>query len=228
MLISDTNPTPYDLRFSLLGFPVRVHPSFWIGALILGTSGGASEPALAAVWVACVFVSVLVHELGHALTQRAFGGQARVTLYAFGGLSSAVGVRQSPWRNIVIALAGPIAGFAFAALVIAIDRTLGPFGNPLAERAVAYLLFANIAWGVLNLAPILPLDGGCVARELLGLLFGPAKGLRATLVLSIVVAAALAAWLFYATGSAWNTALLGLLGYENYRSLEALRASRRS
>jgi membrane-associated protease RseP (regulator of RpoE activity) len=225
-MITQHSPTPYDLRFSLLGFPVRVHPGFWIGALILGQGSGAQEPVLAAVWVACVFVSVLVHELGHAFLQRAYGGRAEVTLYAFGGLSSAVGVRQSPWRNILIALAGPMAGFALAGLVYLVARFGGPIDHPLAWRAIGYLLFANIAWGLLNLAPILPLDGGCVARELAGLVFGADRGLFATLVVSMIAAAGLAVWLYLNTGSYWNAALFALLGYDNYRAFGELRRRR--
>jgi len=225
-MITQHNPTPYDLRFSLFGFPVRVHPGFWIGALILGQGSGAQQPAEAAVWVACVFVSVLVHELGHAFVQRAFGGRAQVTLYAFGGLSSAVGVRQSPWRNIVIALAGPMAGFALAGLVLAFARYGGPFEHPLVLRAIAYLWFVNVAWGLLNLAPILPLDGGCVARELLEQVFGADRGIFATLVVSMIAAAALGVWLYVSTGSYWNAALFALLGYDNYRAFEGLRHAR--
>jgi stage IV sporulation protein FB len=52
-------PTPYDLRFSLFGIPVRVHPFFWLVSLVMGWSPHA--PQLMVVWVACVFVSILVH-----------------------------------------------------------------------------------------------------------------------------------------------------------------------
>ena len=54
--------TPYDLRFHALGIPVRVHPLFWLGAALL--AGRADDLAVIVIWVACVFVSILVHEYG--------------------------------------------------------------------------------------------------------------------------------------------------------------------
>ena len=57
--------TPYDLRFRLLGIPVRVHPLFWVVMAVLGWQD--HNLPMVAVWVACVFVSILVHEYGHGL-----------------------------------------------------------------------------------------------------------------------------------------------------------------
>ncbi|HEX5472325.1 MAG TPA: hypothetical protein VFW73_10580, partial [Lacipirellulaceae bacterium] len=74
MLIGEPPPTQVDLHFRLLGFPVRVHPFFWITTLLLGMGGGPADPVQTLVWVAVVFVSILFHELGHATLQRTFGG----------------------------------------------------------------------------------------------------------------------------------------------------------
>lgn len=57
--------TPYDLRFQLLGMPVRVHPLFWLVAAMLGWRN--ENIPLVLIWVGCVFVSILVHEYGHGL-----------------------------------------------------------------------------------------------------------------------------------------------------------------
>jgi stage IV sporulation protein FB len=67
------DPTPatrYDLRFTALGVPVRVHPLFWLVSIIFAVQ---LPPPLAVIWVGVVFVSIFIHELGHALTIRAFG-----------------------------------------------------------------------------------------------------------------------------------------------------------
>ena len=85
MLLNEPAPSSGDLHFSLLRIPVRVHPMFWVLSLILGVSGSNDRdlrPII--VWVVAVFVSVLVHEMGHALTIRALGAQpgSRSTAWA--------------------------------------------------------------------------------------------------------------------------------------------------
>ena len=62
MLFQPPQPTPYDLRFSVAGIPVTVHPLFWLIALLLGSTG---DILLVPIWVGVIFVSILVHELGH-------------------------------------------------------------------------------------------------------------------------------------------------------------------
>ena len=118
MLFASAGPTPYDLRFPLFGVPVRITPMFWLVALLIGRERDL-VPAL--LWVGAVLVSILVHEMGHAVTQRWFGGRPEIVLYAFGGFAAAPGVRDTPWRNVLIALAGPFAGFSLWLAVSLID-----------------------------------------------------------------------------------------------------------
>ena len=69
-MLGQVGPTEFDLRFSFLGIPVRVHPLFWVAAVVLGFPRGETGGqafALILVWTACLFVSILVHEMGHAL-----------------------------------------------------------------------------------------------------------------------------------------------------------------
>lgn len=225
MLFTSAAPGPYDLRFSLLGFPVRITPVFWVVALFL--SGGGT-PHDAIVVVAAILISILVHELGHAVLQRAFGGQPEIVLYAFGGYASAYGVRESWWRNILISLAGPFAGFFLAGLVWGYVQLAGEPEAPMARVFVSAMLWINIVWGVLNLFPIWPLDGGRVAREVLILLMKPSTGIVVSLAISAVVAAGLALWCWVQTQSVWNTALFGMLAYQSYETMQQYRASRGS
>jgi Zn-dependent protease len=223
MLFTSAAPGPYDLRFSLLGFPVRITPVFWVVALFL-SGGGTPQDAI--VVVAAILISILVHELGHTLLQRAFGGQPEIVLYAFGGYASAYGVRESWWRNILISLAGPFAGFFLASLVWGYVQLAGEPEAPMARVFVSAMLWINIVWGVLNLFPIWPLDGGRVAREVLTLLMKPATGIVVSLAISAVVAAGLALWCWVQTQSIWNTALFGMLAYQSYETMQQYRASR--
>ena len=77
--------------FPVLGFAVRVHPTFWIGAVVLGSQRATSVMDLAS-WVLVVFVSVLAHELGHALVAARWGVVYRITLHGAGG--------QTNWRPL--------------------------------------------------------------------------------------------------------------------------------
>ena len=94
MLFQEPRATPYDIKFSFLGFPVRVHPAFFIIPIVLGGSIfryaeplGVNVGVCLIVLVAVFFVSILVHELGHTLAFRFFGIQSHVLLYWLGGLA---------------------------------------------------------------------------------------------------------------------------------------------
>ena len=87
MLLGEPPPTQGDLHFRILGFPVRVHPFFWVSTLLLGMGGGEADPVETLIWIGVVFISILVHELGHAVMQRRYGGRPWVTLYGLGGLA---------------------------------------------------------------------------------------------------------------------------------------------
>ena len=114
-MLGEPPPTPADLHFRLFGFPIRVHPFFWVVILILGMGGlggGQADPVETLIWVAVAFISILVHELGHAVLQRRYGGHPWITLYGMGGLSSCDDCDRSPVSQILISAAGPVAGRA--------------------------------------------------------------------------------------------------------------------
>lgn len=256
MFLAEPPPTAADLHFRLFGIPVRVHPFFWIVVLILGISGQEkADPVETLLWVAIVFLSILVHELGHAFLQRRYGGNPWITLHGFGGLASCEDCDRSPRRQILISLAGPVAGFLLAVLVIVLVRvsghqigilprsgevnweTLGvdriirqplllmsvyfePFGaNPL-NFIVADLLQVNIMWGLVNLLPMYPLDGGRIARELFTLSYNPRKGIIQSLWLSMVTAGLVGIY-GLSRGSIFMLLMFGYLAYSNYQTLQA-------
>ena len=240
-------PTRYDLRFNLAGFPVRVHPLFWLIAILLGYSSGNILQIL--IWVVVVFVSILVHELGHALAFRRYGLSSQIILHFAGGLtvpestlwgSRWANVALGPNQNIFISLAGPGAGFLFAGLVIAgvfltggtvvSTRLFGfipvpglamlPFGGDLLSIFVTELLWVNIFWGVFNLMPVYPLDGGSVTRNVL-LQVDPADGVRKSLWVSVIAGALIALIAFFFLRSLYMAVLFGFLAFQSYQSLQA-------
>ncbi len=246
LLFQPPPPTRYDLNFTLAGFPVRVHPLFWLIAVLLGYSSGDILQIL--IWVLVVFVSILVHELGHALAFRRYGLSSQIVLHFAGGLtipesalwgSRWANVALGPNQNIFISLAGPGAGFIFAALImlgvvvaggsVIMSRLLGfipvpgmailPFGGTMVSAFVTALLWVNIFWGIINLLPVYPLDGGSVARNVL-LQVDPADGVRKSLWISVVTGALIALVAFFFLRSLYMAVLFGFLAFQSYQSLQ--------
>jgi len=207
------------LRFSLLGFPVQVQPFFWLTAVLLGASAGG--PARIGAWVAVVFVSVLVHELGHATAAHLFGSPARIMLYGLGGLT-AHRPMSSQWRSIAVSLAGPFAGFALAAVTFQVAVILpAPLG--IVETLFQFLLFVNVGWGVVNLLPVLPLDGGHVARSAFRLV-SPSNGDRWALALSLITAGAVVV-LAISQGLLLMAVLFGMLAWSSIQEIQRPQAA---
>lgn len=172
----------------LLGIPVRIEPSFLLISVMVGAFGGTVMEMI--TWVVVAFVAILVHEMGHALVMKAYGFEPYIVLHGFGGLAGREGSfgRTSIWREVAISLAGPGAGLllalpVFIALTFIPAAVLGGLSNML-----GILLTITIFWSVLNLLPMMPLDGGNVAR-LLFLRFVPSRP-RLPYYLTIVVAMA--------------------------------------
>jgi len=241
VLLGEPERTQADLNFRLFGFPVRVHPFFWLIAVLLGIRASPDASALV-MWIVAVFVGVLVHELGHAFVMRWNGFYPGITLYGLGGMASygqgAYGARSlGPWRQIGISFAGPAAGFLLAALVCAVLvisgtgvdaywglplglqlSPAGPIGSPLFTLFIHMILFVTVAYGILNLMPIYPLDGGHIARELF-LMAMPRDGIRSSLILSMITAGAIAV-LGIMRGSFFLGILFGYLALGSYNTLQ--------
>ncbi len=253
MLSIEPPSTAYDLHFRIAGIPVRVHPLFWLAALILGASGQGTATSQAGmqllIWTGVLFVSILVHELGHALVIRYFGQSPRIVLYLMGGLAitdpgarwgmRAAG-RRTAQQQIVISLAGPSAGFLLASLTAALLVAQGGefrlelsnlpfFYQAVFPEAMAMpmviaihgLLFINIFWGLVNLLPVLPLDGGQVARSLFELA-DPGNGLVRCLWLSVLTGAVVAVAGWAMLHSVFMALLFASLAASNFMTLQQI------
>jgi membrane-associated protease RseP (regulator of RpoE activity) len=176
-----------EIEFKLFGIPIHVSLFFLISAVVLGRMGTADSPVELAAWIVVMFVGVLVHELGHALTARAFGQQPAIALHGMGGVTvwqprGGIG----PGRRAIITLAGPLVGIAIG-LPAAIIGRLATAEGTLAREVFDYVMWVNLVWAIFNLLPMLPLDGGRIMASLLEIVFGRSS-LRAAYIGSIVVA----------------------------------------
>lgn len=162
-MFSPSGSSDFDLRFNLFGIPVQVTPMFWLMAVILGLPYLQEAGPLALVtWVGVVFISILIHELGHALAARSVGHSSAIQLTYFGGLAYHQQVRLTPWRLVYISAAGPAAGYALYLLCY----NLAVYGYIPVSMTVQQLVAVNYYWTIFNLLPVYPLDGGQI---LLGL-----------------------------------------------------------
>ena len=182
------------------------------------------------MWVVCVFASVLVHEFGHAAAVLAFGGRPAVYLVLLGGLCAFRRDRLTWERDVLVSLAGPFAQFALLAAVIAagVGFAVASGGSldPLADESLGgttflSLVLINLAWPVLNLLPIFPLDGGQVVRAVLVRWRGR-DGLLWTARMSLLFAAVLAA-LCLTYHQTFMGILFAMLAVQNYQLMQANR-----
>jgi stage IV sporulation protein FB len=241
-MLGEPAPTQGDIHFRLFGIPVRIHPFFWLVALILGARDQKVIEIL--IWIAAVLVSILIHELGHALVVRAFGFHPWIVLHGMGGLTChdpAENYRSNantPLGQITISFAGPAAGFALAAALVMVLYLAGRRDQMLFEwifnviplpvwiNPTSLAVFVNdvfwisIFWGLVNLLPIYPLDGGQIAREFF-IYFSPGDGIRQSLMLSILTAAIISALALIRLRDLFICLFFAYLAYESFMALQA-------
>jgi Zn-dependent protease len=237
VLLFEPERTNFDWNFRFFGVPVRVHPMFWLVSGLLG--GNLLEAPdgikLLCLWIGCVFVSVLLHEMGHVAVGRIFGAHGHIVLFSFGGLAIGSSALTNRWQRIAVSLAGPGVQLLLWSGIwaflnygqewvdfSAIPRTV--------RQTISLLWYINLYWALLNLLPIWPLDGGRIARDFLEWLI-PSGGLRFPLGLSMFTAglfavnslAALAGkpfLPFMTSGSMYTTLFFGMFALSNFQELQ--------
>lgn len=261
-MLQAPDPTPYDLQFQTLGIPIRVSAWFWLGGIFFGFSlvrpldrmfetGSPGVLPLLVLWLACLLVSILVHELGHSLAFRRFGVSSSIVLYHFGGLAipdqgRSFGGRSAssltPKESIVVSLAGPLFQMATGFVLWGVIKMMGnglsfagyyplsywPFdlipgfteGEPIERPALyalmVFYLLPSFLWALLNLIPVLPLDGGRVCSSIVELCGAPASvAIQISLIASIAVAV-----YSYSHGQTFLALMFAMFGYGNYQTLQ--------
>lgn len=203
--------------------PVKISPFFWVTAGLIGwvNSMGTGSPfILTLIWIGVIFVSILVHEYGHALTSRYFGQKPRIQLVAFGGLTYPEGPRLKGWREFLVVLNGPLFGFLLFLVSLFILST-GILENPYLVYTFKIFTWVNLFWTVVNLLPVMPLDGGQLLRVVLESIFG-AKGLKYAIFTGMLLST-LFALTFFFVGYFLVGAIFFLFAFQNF---DAWRKSR--
>jgi Zn-dependent protease len=180
----------YRLPLNLLGIPVYVDVSFlvvlpllaWIIGSQVGAfakmfgipltpywTTGAMPYVLGLIAAAGLFVSVVIHELGHAITARGYGVQVRrITLWFLGGVAQFEELPKQHGAEAVVSVVGPLVSVAIG-IVCWLTLRVVPADYLATRFVLAYLAYTNIVLAVFNMLPALPLDGGRVLRSLLAM-----------------------------------------------------------
>ena len=178
------------LRFKLGPFPVSVYPWFFLSAILLGAGNGFGWQMLA--WIVVVFVSVLGHELGHAVVGRLLGGRPEIRLEAFGGVTfPQLPKRPGPARQFILSFAGPVAGLFLGALAYGLARAIPAEPESITAWMMERFIAVSVVWAIFNLLPILPLDGGQMLLALIeGVRRRPSVALASWISVGIALAVA--------------------------------------
>lgn len=258
MLLGEPAPTPFDINFSIMGVPVRIHPLFFVGTLVLAQTIDLAELLIFGV---AVFLSILVHELGHVIAFGYYGIRARVVLLFLGGLAipdsgMSSGIwsnfggytnnrrRTQGWAQIVISFGGPAAGFILAGVVVLATYLAGGSVEFVPPQGIVFwivdfpneklgylrefvhdMLFCNLVWGLLNLLPVYPLDGGQISRELF-VMADPWKGMTNSLWLSCFAAGGIAIWAI-TNGNHYAAIWFGVLAFGAFQQIQGSGGGRR-
>lgn len=211
--------------FTLFGVPVYVDTWYALPMVFFGAQG-LSEGGAGGAFLAClaVTVSLLVHEFGHVCAAAMDGHRSVVVLRGFGGATIPDGESRR-WRGVRLSLAGPAAGLALWAVTwfLFMPEDIAAYGvylepavmlmpHALVDQLVEeprlshllwqWLVWINLAWTILNLMPVLPLDGGHALRDLLRVKL---RAYRADVIadrVGLVVGAAGGLW-FFSVGMAF-------------------------
>lgn len=242
------------------------------GYLLSGAVGGDRRGVLVfiIVWILCTLVSVMVHELGHVLMGRFFGQPGSITLAGLGGQALGSYEELNPWKRICVAFAGPGAGFIFLGVLVVFDSLwwnitmdwldwqwlklpaciIEQFDPAMTIRAnrtyvivMQLLFFMNLFWNLINLIPIIPMDGGMIFKDIC-IIIAPREGLKWAFAISFALASALTLyhlvvllWLyhvlplpfrpFHFAFPEFTFIMVAMMAYQSYIGLRQVMASQR-
>jgi Zn-dependent protease/CBS domain-containing protein len=172
-------PTTWSWKLAeVAGIAVRVHATFlvlvaWFAVVYWLEVGSLARLSSGVGLFLLLFVCVLLHELGHALTAKRYGFATReITLLPIGGIARLERLPDDPAQALWITLAGPAVNVAIAIALFAILVLTGRW-EPLSRLSLTEgpflerLMLVNISLVVFNMLPAFPMDGGRALRALL-------------------------------------------------------------
>ncbi len=165
---------------TIAGIGVYMHLTFllllgWIAFLFYSQGQNLTEILIGMASVLLLFVVVVLHEFGHALTARRFGiGTRDITLLPIGGVARLERMPEDPKQELLVALAGPAVNVVLAIGIFLVLFSTGGLPDqvpdgPIIHDIPLFLLWINILLVMFNMLPAFPMDGGRVLRALLAM-----------------------------------------------------------
>jgi len=168
----------------VFGTEIKVHWTFfflilWIIFNELKRGGNTESILFNIAVVLAVFLCVIIHEFGHALTAKRFGIiTKKITLLPIGGMASMEKIPESPKQELLVTLAGPLTNVVIALLLyftipvkelmyLNFTETFEILSSFSIQNFLFYLFIVNIALVIFNLIPAFPMDGGRILRAFL-------------------------------------------------------------
>ncbi len=179
-------------------------------------AANSTDILLVLVFVFAGFLSIMIHELGHALTIRKYGLPAAITLQAFGGYASFPAGKLDRKQSFFVTAAGPVMLFVFGALLIVLAPSISIPEGSLFLPFLRDLIWVSIAWSILNCLPVYPMDGG----QMMAAILGPKKQHNVHLISSIAaVIIGIAGYLYL--GTILLPIFMALFAWQNWQSYQA-------
>lgn len=159
---------------------VYIHPTFFLLLIWVALSHWAGGSGLYGVfgdllWIMAIFLCVVLHEFGHALTARKFGIATRdITLLPIGGVARLARMPRDPLQELLVSLAGPAVNLIIAVILyvfLIVSDAFSPLSNitVLSGSFFERLMAVNIFLMIFNLLPAFPMDGGRILRASLAI-----------------------------------------------------------
>ncbi len=192
---------------NISGIKIKVHWTFffliaWIVFVELKRGGTTKSILFNMGFVLAVFLCVVLHELGHALTAKRFGiNTKKITLLPIGGMASLDSLPESPKQELLVVIAGPLVNGIIALLLYFIvpvqeymylnfTETFEALMGFTLQNFLFYLFVVNIALVVFNMIPAFPMDGGRILRALLAMKMNRVKATQIASSIGQFIAAA--------------------------------------
>lgn len=205
------------------GIPVKIHWTFGLLLLFVIYTGYENDLIFTeilwfGVYVLALFLCVLLHEFGHALTARRYKIKTQdIILSPIGGLARMERLPKRPWHELLVAIAGPMVNVVIAIALGFLFYFVFGFSQFLTSDSfnyiatppgfLSYLIAANIALFAFNLIPAFPMDGGRILRALLAMWLDRSKATKYASWVGRILAVG-----FVFLAFSYNVLTLGLIG----------------
>lgn len=210
------------LSFRIFNIPVHVQPWFWLTLFLIGgglrVGNDPREWLLPLMFIVAGFISILVHELGHALMIKKYGLPTEIHLIAFGGYATFPQGYLSRKQSFLVTAAGPglQVCLGFAALLFWNYAPVTPLS--LMNNLLDDLIKVSFAWAILNCLPVYPMDGG----QMLSAILGPQRQ-HTTYMIGFITALAIGIISFVLLQALLLTIFMGFFAYQNWKNYQSAR-----